>query len=590
MDTFLLSWYQTDSINTLCANNIAIMVFLLLLGLYMGFLPNHSVKGITWFSQFVLTKSQQRVSILRSSTLSSEDWWKDLAPPFSLVDEENEINEDDLDASTAEDEEDESDFSESSEFSSPEPRPTVTHFCFLVHGHRGYSRDLSYLQHKMERVAKEVTRKRKRERIKRMSNLTAEERAAELLNECAVHELVVHAVVCNERKTDDGVANGGERLVEEMITKIREEMSKKRPFVSPDNLQNVTISIIGNSLGGIYARYAIAKLSAWCGPENNTSSVLILDDKYALHFNVFCTTATPHLGIAGHTFLPIPRTAEIGVAHALGETGRDLFRVNDLLKRMATTDEFLQPLRAFRKRIAYANAYATDFPVPVRTAAFLSESSSYPHHFVEEGEDVDKLVVDDNGLVIATLHTPAQHLDSKDSNYSVSDDENDDLVEMSRSLDSLGWKKVFIDVRNMIPSIPLPSVPKISLPTVLIRRNRTASIDESDTPEAVEQEDKENVTVGSERRSDPVILLKQKGNVVSSRDLAAALSTHPLFGEEILRWPRGHNMIVAFSRDPVSTYLNKAGRPVVNSLATELVDTIFGWNQSEVIGHCKTQC
>ncbi|GAX26672.1 hypothetical protein FisN_2Hh390 [Fistulifera solaris] len=586
MDTFLLSWYQTDSINAVCSNNIAIMVFLLLLGLYMG--TSHSVTGMTWFSQFVLTKSQQRVSILRSSTLSSEDWWKDLAPPFSLVDEEDENDEDDVYASTGEDDEEDSDFSESSEFSSPEQRPTVTHFCFLVHGHRGYSRDLSYLQHKMERVAKEVKRKRKRERIKRMSNLTAGERAAEV--ESAVHELVVHAVVCNERKTDDGVANGGERLVEEMITTIREEMSKRRPFASPDNLQNVTISIIGNSLGGIYSRYAIAKLSAWCNPKNNTSSVLILDGKYALHFNVFCTTATPHLGIAGHTFLPIPRTAEIGVAHALGETGRDLFRVNDLLKRMATTDEFLRPLRAFRKRIAYANAYATDFPVPVRTAAFLSESSSYPHHFVEEGDDADKLVVDDNGLVIATLHTPAQHLVDKDFNHSVSDDENDDLVEMSRSLDSLGWKKVFIDVRNMIPSISLPSVPKISLPTVLIRKNRTASTDESDTLETVEQEDKENVTSGSERQSDPVNLLKQKGNVVSSSDLAAALSTHPLFGEEILRWPRGHNMIVAFSRDPVSTYLNKAGRPVVNSLATELVDTIFGWNQSEVTEQFKTQC
>lgn len=598
MDAFISSWYPTDSFDALCANNLAIMAFLLCLGLYMGFLPNHTAQG--WFSQFVMTKSQQqRVSILRRSTtsLTSEDWWKDLAPPFSLVDDddnEEEDGDDPFTSSMADEDEDESDYSESCDFISLEQRPTVTHFCFLVHGHRGYSRDLSYLQHKMERVAKGVQRKQKRERIKRLSNLTAEEREADLGKEWVIHELVVHSVVCNERKTDDGVVNGGERLVEEMISTIREEMSKRRQLASADDsaeqLQNVTISMIGNSLGGMYSRYAIAKLSDRCDPSNNSSSSsLILDGKCALYFNVFCTTATPHLGIAGHTFLPIPRTAEIGVAHAMGDTGRDLFRVNDLLKRMATTNEFLQPLRAFRKRIAYANAYATDFPVPVRTAAFLSESSSYPHHFVEEGDDQDKVVVDNNGLVIATLHTPAQHLDVKDSKYLLNDDENDELVEMSRSLDSLGWKKVFIDVRNMIPSIPLPSVPRISLPAALIRKNRTASVEESDTAGALEQDDKENEPV-SERRSDPVNILKQKGNVVSSRDLAAALSTHPLFGDEILRWPRGHNMIVAFSRDPLSTYLNKAGRPVVNSLATELVDTIFGWNQSEVTEKSTTNC
>lgn len=79
---------------------------------------------------------------------------------------------------------------------------------------------------------------------------------------------------------------------------------------------------------------------------------------------------------------------------------------------MATSPKFLEPLGKFRKRIAYANAYGTDFPVPTQTAAFLSKKSSYPHHFVEEdsdSENEDCVVVDDNGLVIATLHTPAGH-------------------------------------------------------------------------------------------------------------------------------------------------------------------------------------
>lgn len=582
MDTFFSSWYQTDSFDALngCANNLAVMALLLFLGLYIGLLSN--TKGLTWFS--FMMKSQQTM-LRSSSTQNSElDWWKDLAPPFALA-------EDDLYPSSTTEDEDESDFSESSE-QPPEQRSTVTHFCFLVHGHRGYSRDLSYLQHKMERVAREVQKQRRKERLQQISNMTPEERDS--VKDYTVHQLVVHSVVCNEKKTDDGVVNGGERLVEEMISTIREEMSKRRPFASngtsssaPDNLQNVTISMIGNSLGGIYSRYAIAKLSEKCDPSNTTACTLVLDGRYALHFNVFCTTATPHLGIAGHTFFPIPRTAEIGVAHAMGDTGRDLFRLNDLMKRMATTNEFLQPLRAFRKRIAYANAYATDFPVPVRTAAFLSESSSYPHHFVVDdghGDDKvvvdDKIVVDDNGLVIATLHTPAQPLDN--DKCFVNGEENDDLVEMSRSLDSLGWKKVFIDVRNVIPRIPLPS-----LPTALSRISRRSSSDNSEAG-ASENIDKENENEISER-SDPVNVLKQKGNVVSSRDVAAALSTHPLFGDEILRWPRGHNMIVAFSRDPLSTYLNKAGRPVVNSLATEIVNSIFAWNQTDITEQNNTR-
>ena len=89
------------------------------------------------------------------------------------------------------------------------------------------------------------------------------------------------------------------------------------------------------------------------------------------------------------------------------------FRVNDLMKTMATKPEFLVPLGRFRKRLAYANAYGTDFPVPAETAAFLSAESTYPHHFVEEGDGGEDCVVidDDTGLVIATMQTPPQGKD-----------------------------------------------------------------------------------------------------------------------------------------------------------------------------------
>ena len=65
------------------------------------------------------------------------------------------------------------------------------------------------------------------------------------------------------------------------------------------------------------------------------------------------------------------------------------FRITNIIKAMCTSTKFLKPLRAFRKRIAYANAYDTDFPVPLQTAAFLNHESTYPHYFTYCGGKYD---------------------------------------------------------------------------------------------------------------------------------------------------------------------------------------------------------
>lgn len=174
---------------------------------------------------------------------------------------------------------------------------------------------------------------------------------------------IVHNVKCNEGKTDDGVVNGGNRLADEILEVIRYEVEKKRNLLgntdSADGHVDVTISLIGNSLGGLYTRYAVARL-AECAKKSSCKEshgegdatkqqrdyYLITDGKSTirLHFNVFCTTASPHLGCADHTYFPIPRVAEKGIAYGLGETGRDLFRLNSLLHEMATTPRFTEPL------------------------------------------------------------------------------------------------------------------------------------------------------------------------------------------------------------------------------------------------------
>mmetsp|Transcript_31666 Transcript_31666/g.65078 ORF Transcript_31666/g.65078 Transcript_31666/m.65078 type:complete len:690 (+) Transcript_31666:239-2308(+) len=408
---------------------------------------------------------------------------------------------------------------------------------------------------------------------------------------------IVHNAVCNEGRTDDGIKKGGERLANEIINVIRQEVNQRTGLdgtnlnnTSSKNPVDVTISVVGNSLGGLYGRYAIARLaeilvSPQPGPRNHASGIdsegeadrtekiyFVLDDNIRVHFNVFCTTASPHLGCANHTYITIPRVAEIGVAYALGETGRDLFRLNDLLQTMATSPRFLRPLALFRKRIAYANAFGTDFPVPGSTAAFLDRNSDYPHYFDEDFEEANDEIMEgigrelessndtaistpiqrkndlscpaaEKGLVVATLYTPQSDLEEEFKTEN--GHKRNDLALMSSSLDALGWKKIFIDMRKEIPI-------GATLPTPL------AAIKSKFEP--VE--------------TCPVRKLKPN-RVVESRALADAISHSNKMDRITL--PLGHNAICAFSRGAVSTKMNSGGRSVMDSLAIDLVNEISLW-------------
>jgi Putative serine esterase (DUF676) len=499
----------------------------------------------------------------------------------------------------------------------PLSNTSTIHFCFLVHGHRGHSRDLSYVQAVMRRWAS-------------------------LQEASSSQRCVVHSVRCNEKKTDDGVVAGGKRLMEEMVQVIRETCPPRR-IESATTLQKVTISLWGNSLGGLYARYALSLLSETCTVQSAAPHCWVLDDTYEIYLNVFCTTATPHLGISGHTFVALPRRAEIGLATAMGETGRDLFRLNSILYDMATQSSYVQPLSLFQKRICYANAYGTDFPVPASTAAFLSELSTVPHYFADDEDDA---TLDEASLVqIATLYTtPAFHKNSDrdapiaprtDATITSSDME---LAQMSVSLDSLGWKKVFVDMRKEVPHIVLPkSLIRRSSSNMAanadIKETKTnvtttttaSSVTSSTESERSSSEEEDDVVAGDQSKIaskskarpyiEPIHRLKKrfsKSNpdscslILSSKDVAAAVSASALLvtpsttasndGEKsrsmnslhaeeedennyaTIHWPLGHNMIVAFSRSRWSAHMNKAGRPIVDGLAKEIVNDIFAFD------------
>jgi hypothetical protein len=178
------------------------------------------------------------------------------------------------------------------------PRSIVLHVIFLVHGHRGYSTDLAYLRDQIASVASEKLKTYQQSLV------------------------LIHSVKCNEGRTDDGIRNGGERVAQEMREYIEQKVCSLK---DDDNVHvgEVTLSLVGNSLGGLYSRYAISKLKdhlEQTAADNGTpfginnqpsdETFMFIDgNRTKLHFNVFCTTASPHLGVADHTYIPMPRVA-----------------------------------------------------------------------------------------------------------------------------------------------------------------------------------------------------------------------------------------------------------------------------------------
>jgi hypothetical protein len=250
------------------------------------------------------------------------------------------------------------------------------HFCFVVHGHQGRPTDLSYMHETIISKAKEkgsfvhvkssdwkvgaeatatgnyANKKVRREKRDRLPSPKSSKKkngvgdnVEDILgstsivspeNEQTKGTLIVHNAACNEGKTSDGIIKGGERLVHEILSVIRFEVKRKEdPQLQEEASQqghtDVTISVIGNSLGGLYGRYAIAHLAEiLCEPALQSSEVdeicnyYLLDGCIRIHLNVFCSIASPHLGCADFTYFSIPRGAEIVIAKVMGETGSDL--------------------------------------------------------------------------------------------------------------------------------------------------------------------------------------------------------------------------------------------------------------------------
>jgi hypothetical protein len=73
-----------------------------------------------------------------------------------------------------------------------------------------------------------------------------------------------------------------------------------------------TISVVGNSLGGLYARYALSLLF-----DPSTSLIA------GLQPGTFLTIASPHLGVRRHLGFPVSLKSGLLVARAWGDSKRE---------------------------------------------------------------------------------------------------------------------------------------------------------------------------------------------------------------------------------------------------------------------------
>ncbi|KAF3452106.1 hypothetical protein FNV43_RR08203 [Rhamnella rubrinervis] len=202
---------------------------------------------------------------------------------------------------------------------------------------------------------------------------------------------LIYASSCNTfTKTFTGIDGAGKRLADEVMQVVQKTESLKK------------ISFLAHSLGGLFARYAIAVLytpnSSSSGKPNDLDNSMSPQTAYprgmiaGLEPINFITLASPHLGVRGKRQLPfllgVPFLEKLAAPIApifVGRTGSQLFLTDGkpekppLLLRMASDCEdgkFISALGAFRSRIVYANV-SYDHMVGWRTSSIRRETELF---------------------------------------------------------------------------------------------------------------------------------------------------------------------------------------------------------------------
>ncbi|KAL6191618.1 hypothetical protein ACLB2K_038008 [Fragaria x ananassa] len=274
-------------------------------------------------------------------------------------------------------------------------------------------------------------------------------------------KVIVHRSECNSsRLTFDGVDLMGERLAKEVLAVVRKRSEVRK------------ISFVAHSLGGLVARYAIGRLyepfpkpepagdNANCLIEGNTNNLTQSHDQphqgtiAGLQAMNFITVATPHLGSRGNKQLPflcglpfLERRASQAAHFIVGRSGKHLFLTDKddgrppLLLRMVNDSDdlkFISALRAFKRRVAYANANF-DHMVGWRTSSIRRQ---------HELPKSNLLVIDEKYPHI--VHVKQETFDDVHNNASsAAEDQNIDLEEnMIRGLTQIPWERVDVSFQK----------------------------------------------------------------------------------------------------------------------------------------------
>ena len=250
------------------------------------------------------------------------------------------------------------------------------HLVVLVHGLSGTAADLGYLARQLEADA----------------------------------SVRVLASGANEPfpRTLDGVDAGGARVADE----VRQVASAYK-----------TISFVGNSLGGLYARAALRELR-----DGDTFA--------GLTPAVFVTTAAPHLGARQTQYgplAPLLRLLPSGVA--IAKSARDAMLQTSTVADLSCC-EALAALALFPKRRAYGSA-AGDFMVPTASALFTAASS-------------DELRA--TGMRLGSEDAPAngaayliRELEDVDAQLPPAE------AELAKALDGVGFERVMVEFESPGP-------------------------------------------------------------------------------------------------------------------------------------------
>jgi len=154
--------------------------------------------------------------------------------------------------------------------------------------------------------------------------------------------VLIHATDVNVGRTTDGVRNGGKRVAGDIVGMVRKYPSLEK------------ISIVGFSLGGVYARYAVADLF-----DIETKTVA------GLKPILLMTVASPNLGVRNFgVYRKVPKEIHWLSKVVAGQTGMDVMLrdrgvTGDPVLVEMTDDSsalpFIASLRAFQKRVLYGN-------------------------------------------------------------------------------------------------------------------------------------------------------------------------------------------------------------------------------------------